>query len=134
MCGNPNRGPLKFEEFAELWGNSELRKPFARFLFEDRWSDRWCVDISMELVDAIEESWAREDSIPPYHIYVKMAYHLSQEAREGLAQFAIPPEFGKLFEFQRAAVRIAAHHLNKRNGVLIGDGVGLGTTPKASAV
>jgi len=102
--------------------------------FEDRWSDRWCVDISMELVDAIEESWAREDSIPPYHIYVKMAYHLSQEAREGLAQFAIPPEFGKLFEFQRAAVRIAAHHLNKRNGVLIGDVVGLGKTLMASAV
>ena len=32
-------------------------------------------------VQVIEESWAREDLIPPYHIYVKMAYHLSQEAR-----------------------------------------------------
>ena len=103
--------------------------------FEDRWNDRWCVDISDELVSAIDESWAREDSIPPYHIYVKMAYHLSQEAREGLAQFAIPSDFGnKLFEFQKAAVRIAAHHLNKRNGVLIGDVVGLGKTLMATAV
>src|SRR6185436_4609532 len=78
---------------------------------------------------------AREDLIPPYHIYVKMAYHLSQEARAGLAEFKIPRDFGnKLFEFQKAAVKIAAHHLNKRNGVLIGDVVGLGKTLMATAV
>ncbi len=34
----------------------------------------------------------------------------------------------RLFDFQAAAVKIAAHHLNKRNGVLIGDVVGLGKT------
>ncbi len=28
--------------------------------FEDRWNDRWCLDISDELVKIIEESWARE--------------------------------------------------------------------------
>jgi len=102
--------------------------------FEDRWNDRWCVDISAELVEAIQGSWAREEPIPPYHIYIKMAYHLSQEAREGLAEFAVPSDFGKLFEFQKAAVRIAAHHLNKRGGVLIGDVVGLGKTLMATAV
>src|SRR5437867_7200455 len=52
--------------------------------FEDRWEDRWCIDISKELLTIIEESWAREEPIPPYHIYVKMAYHLSHEARAGL--------------------------------------------------
>ena len=47
---------------------------------------------------------------------------IAQEARYGLSEFRIPPEFGnKLFEYQTAAVKIAAHHLNKRNGVLIGD-------------
>jgi len=103
--------------------------------FEDRWSDRWCIDISEELVQIIDESWAREDLIPPYHIYVKMAYHLSQEARAGLAEFRIPRDFGnKLFDFQKAAVKIAAHHLNKRGGVLIGDVVGLGKTLMATAV
>ena len=25
--------------------------------FEDRWTDRWCIDISEELVDIIEQSW-----------------------------------------------------------------------------
>jgi SNF2 family DNA or RNA helicase len=103
--------------------------------FEDRWNDKWCLDISDELVQIIDESWAREDLIPPYHIYVKMAYHLSQEARAGLAEFKIPRDFGnKLFEFQKAAVKIAAHHLNKRGGVLIGDVVGLGKTLMATAV
>src|SRR2546425_531083 len=103
--------------------------------FEDRWNDKWCLDISDELVQIIDESWAREELIPPYHIYVKMAYHLSQEARAGLAEFKIPRDFGnKLFEFQKAAVKIAAHHLNKRGGVLIGDVVGLGKTLMATAV
>ena len=103
--------------------------------FKDRWEDHWCVDISEELVHVIEESWAREDLLPPYYIYLKMAYHLCQEARAGIHEFKIPAIFGeRLFEFQRAAVKIAAHHLNKRGGVLIGDVVGLGKTLMASAV
>lgn len=103
--------------------------------FEDRWNDRWCVDISKELVEIIEESWAREQTLSPYHIYLKIAYHLSKEARDGLTEFRIPRDFGnKLFEFQIAAVKIAAHHLNKRGGVLIGDVVGLGKTLMATAV
>jgi SNF2 family DNA or RNA helicase len=103
--------------------------------FNDRWDDRWCIDITDELIQIIEESWAREDLIPPYHIYIKMAYHLSQEAREGLSEFRIPREFQDvLFEFQSAAVKIAAHHLHKRNGVLIGDVVGLGKTLMATAL
>ena len=103
--------------------------------FEDRWNDRFCVDISDELLQIIEESWAREALIPPYHVYLKMAYHLSHEARAGLAEFRIPKVFGdRLFDFQAAAVKIAAHHLNKRNGVLIGDVVGLGKTLMATAV
>ena len=103
--------------------------------FEDRWNDRFCVDLTDELLQIIEESWARETLIPPYHVYLKMAYHLSHEARAGLAEFRIPTVFGdRLFDFQAAAVKIAAHHLNKRNGVLIGDVVGLGKTLMATAV
>ena len=103
--------------------------------FEDRWTDRWCIDISKELVEIIEQSWAREKLIPPYHIYIKMAYHLSNEARAGLAEFQIPRDFeGVLFEFQTAAVKIAAHHLNRRGGVLIGDVVGLGKTLMGTAL
>lgn len=103
--------------------------------FEDRWTDHWCIDISDELVQIINDSWAREELIPPYHIYIKIAYHLSQEARAGLTEFRIPKDFGnKLLDFQTAAVKIAAHHLNRRGGVIIGDVVGLGKTLMATAL
>lgn len=103
--------------------------------FKDRWEDRFCVDISKDLVDVVGESWAREDLIPPYYIYLKMAYHLSQEARTGLSEFRIPADMrGRLLEFQEAAVKIAAHHIHKRNGVLVGDVVGLGKTLVGTAI
>lgn len=103
--------------------------------FDGRWNDRFCIDISAELAEIIDTSWAREAVIPPYQIYVKMAYHLSREARAGLSEFRIPSDFGnRLFEFQTAAVKIAAHHVNKRGGVLIGDVVGLGKTLMATAL
>ena len=103
--------------------------------FEDRWNDRWCMDISKELAGIIDESWAREEVISPYYIYIKMPYHLAQEARTGLSEFRLPRDFGdRLFEYQLAAVKIAAHHINRRGGVLIGDVVGLGKTLMATAV
>ncbi|MXW09178.1 MAG: NgoFVII family restriction endonuclease [Gammaproteobacteria bacterium] len=129
--------------FAGMSGQGELNvdvldQDAARKLagwFEDRWADRYCIDITEELVQIIDESWAREDLVSPYHVYLKMAYHLSYEAREGLNEFSIPPIFkDKLFDFQAAAVKIAARHLNKRGGVLIGDVVGLGKTRMATAV
>lgn len=103
--------------------------------FNDRWNDRFCVDISKDLVEVVAESWAREDLIPPYYIYLKMAYHLSQEARTGLSEFRVPADLrGRLLEFQEAAVKIAAHHIHKRNGVLVGDVVGLGKTLVGTAI
>ncbi len=103
--------------------------------FEDRWTDRWCIDISNELAQIIDESWAREEPIPPFQIYVKIAYHLSREARAGLTEFRISSDFNnKLLDFQTAAVKIAAHHLNRRGGVMIGDVVGLGKTLMATAL
>jgi len=102
--------------------------------FEERWNDRWCLDISDQIVNIIDESWAGRE-IPPYHIYLKMAYHLSHEAREGLTEFKIPRDFAdKLFDFQIASMKIAAHHLNKRGGVLVADVVGLGKTVTACAI
>ena len=101
--------------------------------FDNRWRDRFCLDITKELADIIDESWAREDLIEPYYVYLKMAYHLSQEARDGLSQYRAPRDFG-LLKFQEAAVQIAAHHVNNRGGVMIGDVVGLGKTLVGTAV
>jgi Helicase conserved C-terminal domain/PLD-like domain/SNF2-related domain len=101
--------------------------------FDDRWKDKYCLDISKELIQVIDESWVTQET--PYHIYLKIAYHLSQEARTGISEYRIPREFrDRLFEFQSAAVRIAAQHVNKRGGVLIGDVVGLGKTMVGTAL
>lgn len=103
--------------------------------FSDRWNERWCLDVSPDLAEVIETSWAREAIVPPYLIYLNMAYHLSVEARAGLSQYRLPPRFEEeLFEFQKSAVKIAARHLNRRGGVMIGDVVGLGKTMMATAL
>lgn len=105
--------------------------------FDDRWNDRFCLDITQELIKAIDESWASEKIIPPYYIYLKTAYHLSQEARSGIKEFTLTPEFRhELFDFQQTAVKIAARHLRneKRGGAMIGDVVGLGKTITACAI
>ncbi len=103
--------------------------------FEERWEDRWCIDITNELIEILDSSWATEKLIPPYYIYLKIAYHLSREARAGFAEFKIPRVFKNLLlEFQQKAVLVAAHHLNKRGGVIIGDVVGLGKTITATAL
>lgn len=103
--------------------------------FDARWQDNWALDITDDLADIIEQSWARETPIPPYQIYLKMAWHLSREARQGVSEFRIPKVFEKeLLEFQARAVQIAANHLNKRHGVLIGDVVGLGKTRIGAAL
>ena len=103
--------------------------------FNDRWDDAFCVDVTDELAAIIDESWAGEVPVPPYHVYLKMAWHLSNEARAGLDEFRIPSVFGdRLLPYQEAAVKIAARYLNQRGGVLIGDVVGLGKTLMATAV
>ncbi|MEK7846533.1 MAG: SNF2-related protein, partial [Nitrospinota bacterium] len=103
--------------------------------FNDRWNDQWCIDISKELIEIIDNSWAADKLYLPYHIYLKIAYHLSREARTGLTEFKIPKLLNeKLLNFQQKAVSIAAHYLNKRDGVLIGDVVGLGKTLTATAL
>lgn len=100
--------------FAGLSGQGELNvdvvdqdacKKLSKW-FEDRWTDKFCMDITEELIKIIEESWARQELIPPYWVYLKMAYHLSHEARTGLAEFKIPRDFGnRMFDFQTAAVK-----------------------------
>ncbi|CAA9336405.1 MAG: DNA/RNA helicases, SNF2 family, partial [uncultured Chloroflexia bacterium] len=103
--------------------------------FERRWNERYSLDITKELAQILDESWINEKLIDPYLIYLKIAYHLSSEARAGVSEFSLPKVFeDKLFDFQAAAVKIAAHHLNRRGGVMIGDVVGLGKTLLSTAL
>jgi superfamily II DNA or RNA helicase len=102
--------------------------------FDDRWEEYGCIDISKELAEIIDRSWARSELIPPYHIYLNIVYHLSREAIAGIAEFQIPRDFKGLFKFQEEAVKLAARHITKRGGVIIGDVVGLGKTLVGTAI
>lgn len=129
-------GLTKQGELNAEFGDSDSAEKLSRW-FDDRWEDKFCLDITKELIEIIDNSWAGEKIIPPYYIYLKTAYHLSEEARLGIKEFSIPIEFrNSLFEFQQTAVKIAARHLNndKRGGAMIGDVVGLGKTITACAI
>ncbi len=103
--------------------------------YQDRWDDRWSIDITKELAQIIDESWASEKLYSPYHVYLKIAYHLSREARAGISEFQLPKVFhNTLLPYQQSAVKVAAHHLHHRGGVIIGDVVGLGKTITATAL
>ena len=129
-------GLTKQGELNAEFGDSDSAEKLSRW-FDDRWEDKYCLDITKELIEIIDNSWAGEKEIPPYYIYLKTAYHLSEEARSGIKEFTIPAEFrNSLFDFQQTAVKIAARHLNndKRGGAMIGDVVGLGKTITACAI
>ena len=106
-------GLTKQGELNAEFGDSDSAEKLASW-FDDRWEDKFCLDITKELIEIIDNSWAGDKEIPPYYIYLKTAYHLSEEARSGIKEFSIPTEFrGALFDFQQTAVKIAARHLNK---------------------
>ena len=76
ISGLSNQGELNIDVL-----DHDAAQKLARW-FDDRWNDKYCIDITSELIRVIEESWAREEPFLPYWIYIKMAYHLAEE--EGL--------------------------------------------------
>lgn len=103
--------------------------------FQSRWSDRYSIDITEELIEIIDECWAASRLIDPYLIHLKLAYHLSRDARAGLVEFGLPESMQKkLLAYQSAAVKITARNLMSHSGAIIGDVVGLGKTIVATAV
>lgn len=127
--------------FAGLAGQGELNIDVTEIdaaqklanWFQDQWDNQWCLDITADLIQVLDESWIAHHT--PYQIYLKILYHLSKEARGGITEFKIPNLFkGKLLAFQEEAVQRAAKQLNTRKGVIIGDVVGLGKTITAAAL
>ncbi|MBR4172205.1 MAG: helicase, partial [Kiritimatiellae bacterium] len=103
--------------------------------FNERWNDRFSIDVTKNLIEVLDESWASIEGPTPYEVYLKIMYHLSREARLGVSEYHLPSPFDKeLFDFQKTAVKLAVRHLEKRGGAMIGDVVGLGKTITACAV
>ena len=103
--------------------------------FDDRWDDKFSLDITEDLIKLIDESWASEQLVDPYLVYLKVCYLISQEARDGLAEYSLPAGIAnQLLEFQASAVKTLARRVVNRGGAMLGDVVGLGKTITAIAV
>jgi superfamily II DNA or RNA helicase len=103
--------------------------------FENRWCDRFSRPVTAEILDLLDESWARREPRRPYEVFMKVCYDLSRDVREGLAEYSIPAEIqGQLLDYQSTAVRTLARRIMSRRGTMLGDVVGLGKTLTAIAV
>lgn len=101
--------------------------------FEDRWNSKFSRDITAEIIDLIELSWASEEQPTPYEVYLKVCYSLSEDAREGMG-YVLPPSMQNLLlDYQETAVRTLARRIVRRGGTMLGDMVGLGKTLTAVA-
>ncbi len=97
--------------------------------FQARWDDKFSLDITKDLIEIIDESWAGTDDRSPYEVFLKVCYHLSQDVREGLIEYGLPASMReKLLEYQINAVQTLARRIHHRGGTMLGDVVGLGKT------
>lgn len=102
--------------------------------FDDRWEDRFCIDITEDLIALIDESWAAEVPPTPYEVYLKVCYHLSRDVREGQLEYSLPPDMrNQLLDYQVSAVQTLSRRVYQRGGTMLGDVVGLGKTLTAVA-
>jgi superfamily II DNA or RNA helicase len=101
--------------------------------FADRWDDPFSLQITEEIIELIEESWASESQPTPYEVYLKVCHALSEDAREGMG-YVLPPSIENLLlDYQTTAVRTLARRIVRRGGAMLGDVVGLGKTLTAVA-
>lgn len=101
--------------------------------FAGRWDDHFSLQITAEIIELIEESWASDNQPTPYEVYLKVCHALSEDAREGMG-YVLPPSMENLLlDYQETAVRTLARRIVRRGGSMLGDVVGLGKTLTAIA-
>jgi hypothetical protein len=103
-------------------------------IFKNWWHDNFSVDITSELIEVIENSWAIIEQPSPRLVHLRLAYELSRDARAG-KNLDIPDAIaGKLTKWQDAAVRVATRMISTKGIAVIGDVVGLGKTLVGTAI
>jgi superfamily II DNA or RNA helicase len=101
--------------------------------FDERWNDHYSLDITAEIIELIENSWADENQPTPFEVYLKVCHALSQDARDGMG-YVLPKSMSNLLlDYQESAVRTLARRIVRRGGTMLGDVVGLGKTLTAVA-
>lgn len=102
--------------------------------FEDRWNDKFSIDVTEDLIDVIDESWASEKLLTPYEVYLKVCWYLSRDVREGLVEYTLPASMrNQLLEYQESAVKTLSRRILTKGGAMLGDVVGMGKTITATA-
>ena len=110
-------------------------------LFEQLWSDkRKMQDVTEAVIDNISAAY-RENA--PEYIYFVALYNIFKEFLDDVSEDELPNEatgfknskiWGMLYNFQRDAVLAIISKLEKFNGCILADSVGLGKTFTALAV
>jgi len=110
-------------------------------LFNEIWHNKdKLVDVTEEVIENITTVY-REN--PPEYIYFVALYNIFNEFLEDISEDVLPNEatgfkesaiWGKLYDFQKDAVLAIINKLEKYNGCILADSVGLGKTFTALGV
>ena len=110
-------------------------------LFEQLWSDRRKMqDVTDVVIENISAAYAENS---PEFIYFMTLYHVFSEFLDDISEDVLPNEatgfkrskiWSMLYDFQRDAVLAIINKLEKYNGCILADSVGLGKTFTALAV
>ncbi len=123
---------------------NKMDAPFAMEylkLFDSIWNDSEKLqDVTAEIVESIRNVY-KENS--PELIYFMILYHVFSEFLEDISEDVLPNEatgfkqskiWSMLYDFQRDAVLAIINKLERYNGCILADSVGLGKTFTALAV
>ena len=110
-------------------------------LFDTLWNDRdHLQDVTNVVIDHISSAYAEN---PPEFIYYMTLYHVFSEFLEDISEDDLPNEatgfkqskiWNLLYDFQKDAALAIINKLEKYNGCILADSVGLGKTFTALAV
>lgn len=110
-------------------------------LFETLWNDKTKMqDVTEEIIESISSAYNEN---PPEFIYFMTLYHVFSEFLDDISEDELPNEatgfkeskiWSMLYDFQKDAVLAIINKLEKYNGCILADSVGLGKTFTALAV
>ena len=123
---------------------NSMEMPFATQyiqLFDTLWNDKEKMqDVTEEIVSNISIAYSENS---PEFIYFMTLYHVFSEFLDDISEDVLPNEatgfkqskiWGMLYDFQKDAVLAIINKLEKYNGCILADSVGLGKTFTALAV
>jgi superfamily II DNA or RNA helicase len=132
--GNNNQYNELLDWFNDLWNRKQAH---SKKILIDEKGKRSQKDFKQYLIDEISKLF---EVYSPEQIYYKILFELfhkeqdSPEVEKQLIKLEDTVVFNKLYDFQKGGVKSLIRMLNKYNGAILADAVGLGKTWSALAV